>query len=258
MKLHYRLLETDTAADRPAIIVLHGVFGTSDNWQSFGKALSERYRVFLVDQRNHGQSPHSDDFDYPAMADDLQEFVEEHALDHPVVLGHSMGGKAAMFFAVRYPKSLRQLIVVDIAPRAYPVHHQSVLAAFGAVAIDTIESRGEAEDQMKPHVSERGIRQFLLKNLKRTDTGFAWKLNLPVIRDNIEAIGVAVPEDTSFDQPTLFVRGAKSDYIKDEDETLIKKIFPAAEITAVENAGHWVHAEQPDALLKVVTQFLKE
>lgn len=258
MTLHYRKLGESASTTEPSIIILHGVFGTSDNWQTFGKTLSEQYQVFLVDQRNHGQSPHSDQFDYPAMANDLKEFVTEHSLTQSVVLGHSMGGKAAMFFAVYYPEMLSKLIVVDIAPRSYPVHHQSVLEGLGAVAIDDLQSRQEAEAQMKPHVADKGVRQFLLKNLKRTDAGFSWKLNLPVIRDNIEAIGVAVPDDKSFSGPTLFVRGENSDYVQDEDESLIKRVFPAAQIATISKAGHWIHAEQPEALLKVVTDFLQE
>ena len=258
MTLHYRLLGARASANRPSIIILHGVFGTSDNWQSFGKALAEQYPVFLVDQRNHGQSPHSDRFDYPAMADDLKEFITEHSLDRPTILGHSMGGKTAMFFAIHYPELLSKLIVVDIAPRPYPVHHQSVLAGLEAVAIDDVQSRQEAEAHMEPHVADQGVRQFLLKNLKRTDTGFGWKLNLSVIRDNIEAIGVAVPDDRLFSEPTLFVRGEKSDYIQDKDKALIKQIFPAARIVAITAAGHWIHAERPEALLEVVLNFLSE
>ncbi len=255
MILHHRVLGHEHPPES-AVVILHGVFGTSDNWQTFGKALAERHRVVLVDQRNHGQSPHSDEFNYPTMADDLKTLVEEQQLPRPVVLGHSMGGKTAMFFAVRYPELLSKLIVVDIAPRAYPVHHQTILDAFAAVDIDKIQGRSEAEEQMMPLVPERGVRQFLLKNLRRTDDGFVWKLNLPAIRDNIETIGKAVPEGKSFEKPTLFVRGAKSDYVQDEDETLVKQHFPKAQIVTVKKAGHWVHAEQPEALLKVVANFL--
>ncbi len=257
MILHHRTLGKEHPAES-AIVILHGVFGTSDNWQTFGKALAERYRVLLVDQRNHGQSPHSADFNYPVMADDLKALLEEQELPQPVVLGHSMGGKTAMFFAVQYPELLSKLIVVDIAPRAYPVHHQTILDAFAAVAIDTIQSRSEAEEQMASLVPEKGVRQFLLKNLQRTDDGFAWKLNLSVIRDNIEAVGAAVPEGKTFEKPTLFLRGAKSDYVRDEDKTLIKQHFPQAQIATIEKAGHWVHAEQPEALLEVVAKFLEE
>ncbi len=254
MKLHYRTLGNN----QPAIIILHGVFGTSDNWQTFGKVLAEEHQVFLVDQRNHGQSPHSDRFDYEAMADDLREFIDDHQLSSPVVLGHSMGGKTAMFFAVRHPDMLSKLIVVDMAPRAYPVHHQQVLAGLSAVSIDQIESRREAEEQMQPHVSDAGVRQFLLKNLKRTDQGFAWKLNLPVIRDHIEAVGEAVPSETPFEHPALFVSGSKSDYVQEKDQSLIHKIFPQAQHTTVADAGHWIHAEQPEALLNIVRSFLAE
>ena len=257
MRLHYRVLGENNT-DRSPIIILHGVFGTSDNWQSFGKELSERHPVFLIDQRNHGLSPHSDVFDYPAMADDLQEFVSDHRLRQPIVLGHSMGGKTAMFFAIRYPDLLSKLIVVDIAPRAYPVHHQSVLAGLGAVAIEDIQSRKEAEEQMKAYVPEAGVRQFLLKNLKRTDSGFDWKLNLPVIRDNIEKVGAEVTNSASSDQPSLFVRGEQSDYIQEEDEALIQRIFPAARLVTIAKAGHWIHAEQPEVLLETVTNFIEE
>ncbi len=255
MTLYHRILGDKHPAES-AIVILHGVFGTSDNWQTFGKALAEHHRVLLVDQRNHGQSPHSGEFNYSAMADDLKIFVEEQQLPRPVVLGHSMGGKTAMFFAIRYPELLGKLMVVDIAPRAYPVHHQTILDAFAAVKIDKIQSRQEAEEQMMPWVPEKGVRQFLLKNLQRTDQGFSWKLNLPVIRDNIEAIGEAVPESKTFEKPTLFVRGEKSDYIRKKDEALIDRLFPQATTVTITNAGHWVHAEQPEALLEVVTDFL--
>ena len=257
MQLHYRTIGESTP-DHPSIIILHGVFGTSDNWQTFGKALSNQYHILLVDQRNHGQSPHSDQFNYPAMADDLQELVTTHKLAQPVVIGHSMGGKTAMFFAVRYPELLSRLIIVDIAPRAYPPHHQAVLDAFAAVDIAQLKSRQQAQQAMKPYVSDPGVQQFLLKNLRRTDDGFAWKLNLPIIRDNIQEIGEAVPTDITFNKLTLFVRGAKSDYILDEDQDLIKQIFPKARLETVPDAGHWVHAEQPEALIKIVTNFLTE
>lgn len=240
------------------LIILHGVFGTSDNWQTFAKQIADRYQIFLLDQRNHGLSPHSDKFDYHVMADDIREFIDTHQLKSPIILGHSMGGKAAMFFATKYPEQFEKLIVVDIAPRAYPVHHQKILEALGAVKIDKISSRKEAEDQMKPIIADFGIRQFLLKNLKREDNdSFSWKLNLPVISENIERIGEAVDDSQPVDKPVLFAGGEKSDYIREEDHTLIKKIFPRARIVSIPGAGHWVHAEQPKLLLKEVTNFLE-
>jgi len=241
------------------IIILHGVFGTSDNWQTFAKQLSDSYQIFLPDQRNHGLSPHSDTFDYHVMAEDLREFIESHKLENPIILGHSMGGKVAMFFAVSHPGLFEKMIVVDIAPRSYPVHHQKILEALGAVKIDQISSRKEAEDQMKPYIADFGIRQFLLKNLKREDNdSFGWKLNLAVIRDNIENIGEAVDDNHPVDKPILFVGGEKSDYIRDEDHALINKIFPQARIVTIPGAGHWVHAEQPKLLLEEVEQFLSD
>ncbi|MGB3588124.1 MAG: alpha/beta fold hydrolase [Tunicatimonas sp.] len=253
MKLHYR-----TLGEGQPIIILHGIFGTSDNWQTFGKQLATDYQVFLVDQRNHGLSPHSDTFDYPAMAMDIYEFVQQHQLENPIIIGHSMGGKAAMFYAVTHPNAFAKLIVVDIAPRSYPVHHQHILDAMSGVNLASATSRKDIEDQLKPHLPDFGVRQFLMKNLKReNNNSFSWKLNLSAIQANIENVGVAVPTNNLVDRPTLFVRGAKSDYIRAEDETLIQEIFPQATVVTIENAGHWVHAEQPDALYKSLMKFLQ-
>ncbi len=254
MQLHYR-----TLGQGQPFILLHGIFGTSDNWQTFGNQLADLYQVFLVDQRNHGLSPHSDRFDYPAMAEDLKEFIAQHKLESPVILGHSMGGKVAMFFAVSDPSLFEKMIIVDIAPKYYPVHHQKILEGLGTVKIDEITSRKEAEEQLSSHIEDRGVRQFLMKNLKRTDSDhYAWKLNLPVIRDNIEKVGEAVPTGHPVEKPMLFVRGDKSDYISDKDEKEIKEIFPKAEIVTIPEAGHWVHAEQPEALYKAVMEFLDQ
>lgn len=254
MKLHYR-----TMGEGQPIIILHGVFGTSDNWQTFAKQLSDSYQIFLLDQRNHGLSPHDEAFDYHVMAEDLREFIETHKLENPIILGHSMGGKVAMFFAVSYSDQFKKMIVVDIAPRAYPVHHQKILEALGAVKIDQVSSRKEAENQMKPYIADFGIRQFLLKNLKREDNNsFSWKLNLSVIRDNIKRIGEAVEDSRPVEKPVLFVGGEKSDYIRKEDHSLITRIFPQAHIVAIPGAGHWIHAEQPELLLEQVKQFLAD
>jgi len=253
MKLHYR-----TLGEGPPLIILHGIFGTSDNWQTFGKQLASDYRVFLIDQRNHGLSPHSDTFDYPSMAEDLQQFIEHHQLETPIILGHSMGGKVAMFHAVKYPDKLGKLIVVDIAPRSYPVHHQHILDAMGSVDLSSVASRGEVEEQLKPHLPDWGVRQFIMKNLNREDDNtFSWKLNLAAIRENIENVGMAVEASEPVNKPTLFVRGEKSDYIGSEDEALIHKIFSEAELATIKKAGHWVHAEQPKALYETLMKFLQ-
>ena len=213
MKLHYRSL-----GEGQPLLILHGIFGTSDNWQTFGKQISSDYKVFLIDQRNHGLSPHSDEFDYPLMAEDLHEFIQQHQLKNPIILGHSMGGKVAMFYAIAYPEEFDKLIVVDIAPRKYPVHHQHILDALGAVNLEAVSNRSDVEEQMKPYLPERGVRQFLMKNLKREDdNSFSWKLNLSSISKNIEKVGVAVETSAPVEKPVLFIRGAKSDYIRSED-----------------------------------------
>ncbi len=254
MKLHYR-----TMGEGHSVIILHGVFGTSDNWQTFAKQLADRYQIFLPDQRNHGLSPHDEAFDYHVMSEDLREFIEEHKLENPVILGHSMGGKVAMFFATIYPDQFEKMIVVDIAPRAYPVHHQKILEALAAVKIGEISSRKEAEDQMKPYIADFGIRQFLLKNLKREDNNsFTWKLNLSAIRQNIERIGEAVDESHAVEKPVLFVGGEKSEYIRKDDHPLITQIFPQSRIVTIPRSGHWIHAEQPGLLLEEVEHFLRD
>lgn len=252
MQLHYRSM-----GEGSPLIILHGVFGTSDNWQSFGKAISAKYKVFLVDLRNHGNSPHSSTFDYASMAADLKEFIEEHHLGKPVIMGHSMGGKVVMSFAASNPDSFEKMIVVDIAPKYYPPHHQKILEGLSAVKIDTIESRKEAEEQLSAYIDDAGVRQFLLKNLKRDDNGqFAWKLNLPVVKEKMENIGMALDIDTEIKKPALFIRGDQSKYVLDEDKEHIRKLFPLAQIITIKDAGHWIHAEQPEALYETVTRFL--
>lgn len=251
MQLHYRSL-----GEGQPLIILHGIFGTSDNWQTFGKAVSSQYKVYLIDLRNHGNSPHSDIFDYPAMAADLDEFIQTHDLHKPILMGHSMGGKVVMAFAATHPDSFEKMVVVDIAPKYYPPHHQKILEALSAVKLNTLENRKDADNQLSEYIKETGVRQFLLKNLKRNDRGqFGWKLNLSVIKANLEKIGAAL-EAEAIKKPVLFVRGEQSNYILEEDKELIRSHFPLAQIVTIKNAGHWVHAEQPEALYEAVMRFL--
>ncbi len=252
MELNYKKL-----GEGQPFIILHGLMGTLDNWMTMAKVLGETYTVYLVDQRNHGLSPKSDEFNYDVMAEDLNTFIDQHNIDNPIILGHSMGGKTAMTFATKHPDKFDKLIVVDIAPKSYPVHHHTILAGLSAIKIDEIKSRGEADRTLAEYVSDMGVRQFLLKNLDRTkEGGFQWKINLPVIKENIEVIGLGLPEVVASEKPTLFVRGAKSDYIVDSDENLMKTIFPNSNLITISNAGHWVHAEQPKALLDSINDFL--
>lgn len=253
MKLNYR----EIGQGQP-LLILHGLFGSSDNWLSVAKELANEYKVYLPDLRNHGDSPHSDEFTYAAMAQDLLEFVQEHEIKEPVVIGHSMGGKTAMQFAVSQPRLLSKLVVVDIAPRHYPPHHQEILAGFHSIDVRNIKSRKEADEALQQHIKELGVRQFLLKNLERSpEGGYEWKINLPVIAEKIENVGEALDAESSFDKPTLFVKGSRSAYIQEQDEELIYKIFPNATIQTIKGAGHWLHAEKPAAFVNLLKAFLQ-
>lgn len=252
MKLFYR----EVGNGQP-MLILHGLMGSADNWLTQARMLSEKYRVFTIDQRNHGQSPHSDDFDYKVLAEDIHNFIVEHNLEQPIVIGHSMGGKAAMNFAVKYPHLLDKLIVVDIAPKYYEVRHDHIVDGLKAIPIDILSSRQEADAILSQHIPEADVRQFLLKNLARTEHGFKWKLNLPVIDKNLELIGEGMQYNGTFDKPTLFIRGERSSYIQPEDYDLIHSIFTQAEIITM-STGHWVQAEQPNEFVNHVLHFLSK
>lgn len=218
--------------------------------------LSDEYHVYVVDQRNHGQSPHSNEFTYTDLVNDLRAFITGHHLAHPVLLGHSMGGKTVMHYALRYPEEVERLIVVDIAPRPYDVRHDGIVNALQSIPIDAITSRQEADAILSRYISEPGVRQFLLKNLMRKPQGgFGWRVNLPVIAQKLEAISAGLDVQGVFKNPTLFIRGALSDYILDEDRDLIKKYFPASTLVTL-NTGHWVQAEKPEEFVSTVRQFL--
>lgn len=252
MKLNYKKLGTN---GKP-VIILHGLFGALDNWLSFGKSLAEDHIVYLVDQRNHGKSPHSDIFTYEAMAEDLHEFIEDHNIQQPVLIGHSMGGKTVMKYAVNYTDTFEKLIVIDIAPKAYPLHHQTILEGLNAIKPAEVKSRQDADETLKQYVKETGVRQFLLKNLDRSSEGFEWKINLKGIEENIENVGEGLEDRLYTATPALFIRGENSDYIRNEDSITIVALFSNAEIKTIENAGHWVHAEQPEKLLEMIKTFI--
>ncbi len=254
MKLNYK-----TLGEGQPLIILHGLFGSLDNWLTLGKRFAEFRKVYLVDQRNHGGSPHDDSFSFEVMAEDLHEFIEQHDIHEAAIMGHSMGGKTAMNYAVRYAGDWEKLIVVDIAPRAYPIHHQEIIDALKRLDLGVYSSRSEAEEDLGRDISDFGQRQFLLKNLKReSGGGFSWKMNLEVIAANIEAIGQGLEVRQSTEKPALFIRGEKSHYVDDEDIILINQHFPNARVETVKGAGHWVHAEKPDELFTLVRDFLHD
>lgn len=240
-------------------IFLHGFLGMSDNWKTLGTKFSENgYEVHLIDQRNHGRSFHSDEFNYEVMVQDLKTYIDSHQLEDIILLGHSMGGKTAMLFAVEHPELLNKLIIADISPRYYPTHHEDILKGLSSLDFDNIKSRGEAEDQLKPYISDFGTRQFLLKNLYwETKEKLALRMNLEALKENVNEVGEPLPIHSKFDKDTLFLRGDRSEYISLQDESLIKTHFPNASIVTISNAGHWLHAENPTEFYEAVIDFLK-
>ena len=239
-------------------MILHGLFGSSDNWYSLAKVFAEHFSVYLVDQRNHGQSPHSSEFNYQVLMEDLNEFIDEHNIQDPIIMGHSMGGKTAMNFAVKYPSKLRQLIVVDIMPKTYPILHDHILEGLEAINLSTTNSRTEADQILAAFVPEADVRQFLLKNLSRNSAGgFEWKINLSAIDQNIEAIGQGMIVSGAYAGKTLFINGSRSNYYKPGDENLVTSIFPKATWATLET-GHWVQAEKPQEFAALILNYLKD
>lgn len=254
MNLNYK-----TFGQGEPLLILHGLFGTLDNWQTLGRKLAEHYTVYLIDQRNHGRSPHTEAMNYDLMADDLQQFMTHHWIHKAHLLGHSMGGKTVMNLATTHPDMVDKLIVVDIAPKAYAGGHQEIFEAMMALDLAAITDRASAAEQMAQRIPDVGIQQFLLKNLSRSKEGsYEWKMNLPVIYAHYaDILAVGVAEDT-FEGDTLFLRGAQSTYISDADMPAILAHFPKARLSTIPDAGHWVHADQPEALLAQVLDFLAQ
>lgn len=252
MKLFFREYGEGTP-----LVILHGLLGSADNWLTQARLLSAQYKIYTVDQRNHGQSPHDDAFDYQVMVDDLLEFLDDHDLAQPVLIGHSMGGKTVMNFALQHSDRLSRLVVVDIAPRAYDLEHYALVNAMLELPLAELGSRNDADALLAAKVPDPDVRQFLLKNLQRTsEGGFLWKANLPVIQEKLRNVGVDLLTSDTFDKPTLFVRGERSPYIKDGDWPAIQKRFPSAALETLAT-GHWVQAEKPQEFVTLLTDWLK-
>ena len=252
MKLFFREL-----GHGQPLIILHGLFGSSDNWYSLSKVFADYFRVYVVDQRNHGQSPQVDQHDYNLLTEDLHDFITAHQIEQPIIIGHSMGGKVAMNFAIKYPNKLSKLIVVDIMPKSYPVHHDAILQGLNAIRLDKLESRGQADKILSEFVDNAAVRQFLLKNLARDDQQkFEWRINIPVLEKNIEEMGVALKARGKFESKTLFIVGSKSNYFERGDELELEKLFPLYKMATID-AGHWVQAEKPKEFTETVLKFLE-
>jgi esterase len=240
-------LHSNIIGEGHPFIILHGFLGMGDNWKTLAKQFSTLgFQVHLVDQRNHGRSFHDSEFNYEVLAEDLQAYCSFHNLEDIVLLGHSMGGKTAMLFAALHPEIVSKLIIADIAPRFYPVHHDAILEGLSALDFEAITSRKEAEVQLSKYVQDLGTRQFLLKNIYRVSSEIlGLRINLETLKTNVSEVGEALPSALNFQKDSLFLRGDKSEYISVQDETLIKLQFPAAVIKTITNAGHWLHAENP-------------
>ncbi len=255
MNLHY-----ETWGHGPPLAVLHGLFGSLDNWHSVSRDLAGQFEVLAIDQRNHGRSPHSPKMSYPLLAQDLREFLEQRGLGRVSVLGHSMGGKTAMEFALRWPVCLDKLIVVEMAPRAYPALHDPMLEALLALDLAACPGRQQMEAALEPAIPSKTTRRFLLKNVER-DPGsgvFRWRMNLQGISENYPRLCEPLAPGRSCARPALFLRGGESDYLRPEDFEGIRSLFPNARFRALAGAGHWVHADAPEEFLRIVREFLEE
>ncbi len=259
MKLFFR--RYGEVGNQP-LIILHGIFGNSDNWVSYGKRIAdEGFDVIIPDQRNHGLSPHSDVFNYLAMTDDLVELIESENIHQPIILGHSMGGKVAMLFTLEYPELVKKLVVVDISLKAYGVRSQHLrfIEAMQSVDFTIYKSRQAIDDFLKQQIKEMRIRQFLMKNLHwREKDNLEWRLNLEGIGNNLDQMFDAIDTSVVFDNPALFIRGGASDYILAEDYPDIRTNFPQAEIITIEAASHWVHAEAPEQFYLLTSGFMQD
>jgi len=232
------------------LIILHGLFGMSENWLSIAKRIAEKHTVYIPDQRNHGQSPHSKDFSYDHLCSDLEQFIMEQKLEQVQLIGHSMGGKVSMKFALIHPEIVKKLVVVDIAPKQYT---PSDLVMFFKVLLDIdlhkVNTRAEVDRMLIPRIPEMKIRQFLLKNLRRNkNRRLEWKINLPAIFTNINKVFEEITALNSFKRDALFIRGGRSGYITGADYPLIERLFPLAQIITIPSAGHWVHSDAADDL----------
>jgi len=241
------------------LIILHGLFGSSNNWHTLSGRLGDHFLVYAVDQRNHGQSPHSEEFTYGAMAVDLERFLADRGLERTSILGHSMGGKTAMEFALRFPQNVEKLIVVDIAPRAYGRSHDEILDAMVSLDLASYKSREAIDGALQNRIPDERVRQFILTNLKRLAGGhYVWKVNLDVLRAKHEEVTKAQVSAHPFPGPALFIRGGKSDYVREADRAGISRLFPRAVVRSITGAGHWVHADAPEEFFRVVREFLQE
>ena len=251
------ILHSTIKGEGKPLLILHGYFGMSDNWKTLGNLFSKDYQVHLIDQRNHGRSFHADAFNYELLAQDLYNYIQHHELENIHLVGHSMGGKTAMLFAVNYPNLVDKLIIVDISPKSYQPHHNAILAGLNSVDFSIHNSRKLVDEQLSNYISELGVRQFLLKNVYWKEKGVLdYRFNLKSLTENNLEVGKPLPQNTSFMKPTLFLKGEKSDYILSDEQMIIDNHFLENKVIEISKAGHWLHAENPKDFYKEVFAFL--
>ncbi|HBF87797.1 MAG TPA: alpha/beta hydrolase [Bacteroidales bacterium] len=247
------------------LVILHGLYGSSDNWVTIARRFDFQFSVYLIDQRNHGHSPHSSVHNYGEMLEDLLEFMNEHNLTKSTILGHSMGGKTAMYFAQKYPERVKTLIVADISPFAYKMefanNHEFIISNLLSLNLKSFSTRNEIDIKLSESIKQKSLRNFLLKNISRADdNSFEWLLNLKAIKNNIHNIlnGFDREINPIIEFPVLFIKGENSPYISGNDLQDILKIFPNADFKTISKAGHWLHAEQPEIFSTIVLNFLNK
>ncbi len=253
-----QILHSNIHGQGPPFVILHGFLGMSDNWKSLGAKFSdEGFEMHLIDQRNHGKSFHDDEFSYEILVEDLKRYCDFHELNNIILLGHSMGGKTAMLFAVTYPEMVSKLIVADIAPKFYPRHHHDILNGLSALDFKVTKSRIQAEEILNNFVTHVPTRNFLLKNIYWMEKGqLALRINLDALIENIDEIGEELPTHVTFEGEALFLKGDRSEYVSEEDEKAITSQFDNAMIVTIKNAGHWLHAENPEGFFEAVMNFV--
>jgi esterase len=250
--LHHRVL----GEHGDWVLLIHGLFGAGDNLGALAKALADDFRVVQIDLRNHGRSPHVDVMNFSAMASDIAALQDSLRIERSHIVGHSLGGRVAMQLALQEPARVRRLVVADIAPVAYAPHHTEIFAALDSLDLKDIPNRGVVDAQLAPLISDRGVRQFLLKSLYKEGDVWRWRFNLPALENNYANI-TAAQTGAPFTGPTLFIKGGESDYIRPEYERAMRELFPHFELKTIAGAGHWLHGEKPETFNKITLEFLR-
>ena len=240
------------------LIIIHGLFGMSDNWNALGKRFAKEFNVHIVDLRNHGRSFHSDDFSYNDMAEDIEKYIQSANLENPIVIGHSLGGKVAINLCCRKKIEFSKLVVVDISPKSYSIDfHNNILEVLNSISIKDFSSRAEIDEALSLDIKEFSVRQFLMKNLYRDQNKqFSWRFNIKVLKEKLDNISGAEFLQASIDTPTLFLKGEMSNYINEEDEKLISTHFINSQLNTIVGSGHWIHAEKPELFYNCVMKFI--